>query len=360
MKNKGNGIVAGVAATVMALLTTPLAAVQAQEADSTVMPRPQDGNYVPRDFAREGAYEVPLITQAPDAPVVSAGANPAPAPLNATISKNVIMKPVGSKANNPGTQWHVVVSGPNHYAVQSGSVFTVAFREGLDSKSARVGDAVTAMLTEDLLVGGQKLAALGDVVSGTVTSVDKARHELKSDLSRHHWLDDDGGIGIKFTEIFTASGYHLPVTATPLALTDIENDPSPLNLFVDKRGDICPKGSGMKGKAFDLMVDGASIASGPFCAGVAIGAVAGAIKPSYAIAGDGVKNTAKRRMRGALEGAVEGLPGVGLMHTAIAKGTEVVLQPGDVVTLILNEDVAWDAPESKVGIKSVAAAGALR
>ncbi|MGQ0383888.1 MAG: glycine zipper 2TM domain-containing protein [Gammaproteobacteria bacterium] len=64
-----------------------------------------------------------------------------------------------------------VASGPKQYTVQAGTSLTVELPAAISSKTARVGDRVSAYLTSDLVVDGKVVAKAGALLQGSVSTV---------------------------------------------------------------------------------------------------------------------------------------------------------------------------------------------
>jgi predicted small lipoprotein YifL len=64
-----------------------------------------------------------------------------------------------------------VASGPKQYTVPSGTSLSVQLPAAISTKTARVGDRISANLTNDLVVDGKVIARAGALLQGSVTEV---------------------------------------------------------------------------------------------------------------------------------------------------------------------------------------------
>ncbi|HEY7753161.1 MAG TPA: glycine zipper 2TM domain-containing protein [Steroidobacteraceae bacterium] len=64
-----------------------------------------------------------------------------------------------------------VASGPKQYTVPAGTSLSVELPAAISTKTARVGDRVSAYLTSDLVVDGKVIAKAGALLQGSVSSV---------------------------------------------------------------------------------------------------------------------------------------------------------------------------------------------
>ena len=65
----------------------------------------------------------------------------------------------------------VVAAGPKNYTVPSGTSISVQLPAAISTKTAKVGDRLSANLTNDLVVDGKTVARAGALVQGSVTQV---------------------------------------------------------------------------------------------------------------------------------------------------------------------------------------------
>jgi hypothetical protein len=67
---------------------------------------------------------------------------------------------------------------PKPVVVASGTVLPIAFTSGISTKTAKVGDPVSARLTSDLVVDGRQVAPAGAAVTGVVSDVYSGSREI--------------------------------------------------------------------------------------------------------------------------------------------------------------------------------------
>lgn len=229
----------------------------------------------------------------------------------------------------------------NGFRMDAGSRFVVILETGISSSTANIGDLVTAKLAAPISYAGETVAQAGSPLTGTIFLVDKSRNTLKSDLPGKHWLNAQGGLGIRFDKL-TAGKRTFTLNAIPAAkaMVSAVATPTRSRLVTDKNGDITVYYGSGKYAGLALGIEGASIATGPFglLIGPALSGIAGAASPSYAVGHPYDTKGFKERTKGFLAGMVKGLPGGGIVTGAVEHGYDVVLVPGDKIILELKED----------------------
>lgn len=226
--------------------------------------------------------------------------------------------------------------------ITTGAKFPVLILGELTSKTAKPGDPVQARLKVDLKVGGKLIAKKGAIVNGHVSSVEHSRALLHSELSVKRWFRANGALGIRFDEIISESGEHIPLAACPARIPRIvKNKAEGRILGVNDRGEIVtPLSIQLKYQAAHLAIRGAGSAAGVFSFGivpVAYGAI-GAICPSFAYGHPVGQQVRHRRLKGFALGVTAGLPGGFLITDSIIHGEEAVLKPGDELLAEFKQD----------------------
>jgi len=244
-------------------------------------------------------------------------------------------------------KWEEIPDTPGTTFIHTGAVFPVSIASSLNSKTAHPGDPVLANLKVDLHIGGQLVAARGSNVLGHVYVVRPARCMLAAEISPKRWLRANGSIGIRFDEIITGSGEHLPLVAAPAQSARIvKNQAEGRILGINSNGEIVsPLSSQLKAQALHLVIRGAASAGGIFTMGaipVAYG-VLGAVNPSFAFLHPVGKNVPHRRLKGFCMGVVSGLPGGFLIADAVIKGVEANIKPGDEFLAEFKQDFTGEA-----------------
>lgn len=248
----------------------------------------------------------------------------------------------------PEETFHLAAAGPGLYEIHTGSKLTATISSPLSTETANIGDSVNATLDQSMYADGLLVVAKGSTIQGVVTTVERARNEMRSKVSSHHWLDADGGFGIKFDTILLSNDTTLQISAVPSPLSEIKlarDHEAPM--VVNQRGAIVPRPDSKKVKSLGLAIGAAGFIA-PFGAGVALGGLAGAVAPTSSLHSAGAAETHHSRIKGMFVGAVDGLPGVGIAHSMIRTGTHAALNTGDSLTIEFEQPVVWKQPSSRL------------
>jgi predicted small lipoprotein YifL len=112
-------------------------------------------------------------------------------------------KPVAT-APAPAPAPKPVASGPKQYTVPAGTSLSVELPAAITTKTARVGDRVSAYLTSDLVVDGKVIAKAGALLQGSVSSV----------VSGSKKIGGTPELGLTFDNLTLADGSDTPVNGT--------------------------------------------------------------------------------------------------------------------------------------------------
>ena len=96
----------------------------------------------------------------------------------------------------------VVAAGPKNYTVPAGTSISVQMPAAVSTKTAKVGDRLSANLTNDLVVDGKTVAKAGALVQGSVTQV----------ISGSNTIGGTPTLGITFDNL-TFDGGDRPINA---------------------------------------------------------------------------------------------------------------------------------------------------
>ena len=103
-----------------------------------------------------------------------------------------------------------VASGPKQYTVPSGTSLSVQLPAAISTKTARVGDRVSANLTNDLVVDGKVIARAGALLQGSVTEV----------VSGSQKIGGTPTLGLSFDNLTLADGSDKAVNGTITQVAD--------------------------------------------------------------------------------------------------------------------------------------------
>jgi hypothetical protein len=231
--------------------------------------------------------------------------------------------------------------------LKAGSHLPITIDSHITSKTAHVGDVVTARLSNDLSLGGRLVAPKGSLVQGHVCSVQPGRKVLKAELSRHRWMKSAGELGIQFDEIVTDQDHqHFQLAAVPARQARFVKDMDEGRVLgINDKGEIVsPLSAQVKSQCIHwgvhIAVSAGGAAAGPIGMGavpVAFGCI-GAISPSFAYMHPVGRNVPHRRLKGFALGFISGAPGGGFIVDAIVRGPEAIIEPGDVFEVELKQE----------------------
>jgi hypothetical protein len=287
--------------------------------------------------ALPGGVSIDTVAPTPD----GAGASTAE---SAPSSELVIDNDDGDARKQVETtfQWSELPNAPGQTVMITGAKFPVKVVSELSSKTARAGDPVEAQVRIDIRIGGKLIAAKGSRVVGHVFDVMPARRLLVAEVSPHRWWRANGTIGIKFDEIITDDGQHIPLNATPAQQARIViNKAEGRIMGVNHKGEVAsPLSIQLKEQAIHYAIRGVASFGGVFSMGAVpvAYAVIGAISPSFAFMHPVGQNVPHRRIKGAAMGFVNGLPGGFLIADSVIKGVEASIKPGDEFLVELKQD----------------------
>ena len=97
-----------------------------------------------------------------------------------------------------------VASGPKQYTVPAGTSISVELPAAISTKTARVGDRVSAYLTSDLVADGKVVAKAGALLQGSVSSV----------VSGSQKIGGTPELGLRFDNLTLADGSDASVNGT--------------------------------------------------------------------------------------------------------------------------------------------------
>lgn len=126
-----------------------------------------------------------------------------PAPTT-TASRPRPATPAAAPAPTP------VASGPRQYTVPSGTSLSVQLPAAITTKTARVGDRVSANLTSDLVVDGKLIAKAGALLQGSVSQV----------VSGSQKIGGTPTLGLTFDNLTLANGSDTRVNGTITQVAD--------------------------------------------------------------------------------------------------------------------------------------------
>ncbi len=148
-------------------------------------------NTAPAPVPSSPASEQPSTESASTAPATPVEQPSAPAAPPVESDPAPRPRPVAQPATKPAPQPPKPVAesrpAPRAVTLPAGTVFQLEIVEAASSKTSAVGDATSARVVQDVLVGGQVVVPAGSVVSGTVAEANPAnRFAGMSSLGLHY------------------------------------------------------------------------------------------------------------------------------------------------------------------------------
>ena len=207
-------------------------------------------------------------------------------------TKRRVRRPVRKVATKPVVIKPAVV----YHNVSAGEVLRVRMNQTISSETARVGDTFSTTVVDPIYAGGVEVIPAGSIVSGRVTTVDRASRKSKA-----------GSIGVHFVAV------RLPTGITRTLNGDL-TDSSSGEVNSDNEGEV----SGSSATKRNVVFIGGGAATGAL-----IGAIAGGGK------GAGI---------GALIGG-----GLGTAGALFSKGHEAVVKSGTEFGVVLNQTLSLPA-----------------
>lgn len=207
-------------------------------------------------------------------------------------TKRRVRRPVRRVAAKPVVIKPQVV----YYDVNAGQILRVRMNQTISSETARVGDQFSTTVVEPVYAGGIEVIPAGSVITGRVTTVDRASRKSKA-----------GSIGVHFVAVRLPNGITRTINGD---LTDLSGG----EMNADNEGEV----SGQSATKRNVVFIGGGAATGAL-----IGAIAGGGK------GAGI---------GALIGG-----GLGTAGALFSKGHEAVVKSGTEFGVVLNQTLSLPA-----------------
>jgi hypothetical protein len=185
---------------------------------------------------------------------------------------------------------------PSYYTVAANTVLRVRMNEQISSGNARIGDRFTTTVVDPVYARGVEVIPAGSIVTGRVTSVEKAARKSKA-----------GTLGVAFVSVQLPSGMTRSINGS---LTDVSSE----SINSDNEGMVTGKSSTKRNVVF---------IGGGAATGALIGAIAGGGKGAGIGAGVGA--------------------GLGVAGAYFSKGQEAVVKRDAEFGVALNQSVALPA-----------------
>lgn len=182
---------------------------------------------------------------------------------------------------------------PVQYTVAAGQIVRVRMNQTITSETARVGDQFTTTVVDPVYADGIEVIPAGSVITGGVTSVNRASRQSKA-----------GTIGVHFDSL------RLPNNAVRVINGDLTNITSD-NVTADNEGEVSGKSAVKRNVVF---------IGGGAATGALIGAIAGGGKGAGIGAGIGA--------------------GLGVAGALLSKGHEAVVKADTEFGVVLNQSIS--------------------
>jgi hypothetical protein len=219
----------------------------------------------------------------------------------------------------------------------------IAIQSKVDSDSAVVGQVVAGTLKESLQMTATYNAPPGSVVLGRVTEIGSERTTARAIVSTERPFNSDGCLKIVFEEVICPDGSRFQIcgslakqkTVVPLSTGDVRV------IAVNAEGQLVrakkalPTGDRVRNIVGQNAVGLATLplkAASLVVRPVALG-VAGAASPSFVSNRPADPATVHPRLRGFVDGLIDGLPGSVVVQAFVRHGETTELLPGDQLTM---------------------------
>lgn len=189
-----------------------------------------------------------------------------------------------------------VVAQPAYRTVSANTVIRVRMNDEISSGNARIGDRFTTTVVDPIYSGGVEVIPSGSIITGRVTSVDRASRKSKA-----------GTMGVSFVSVQLPSGMTRTINGS---LADISGE----SVNSDNEGTVSGRSSTKRNAVF---------IGGGAATGALIGAIAGGGKGAGIGAGVGA--------------------GLGVAGAIFSKGKEAVVKRDAEFGVVLNQSVALPA-----------------
>lgn len=217
----------------------------------------------------------------------------------------------------------------------------VRLESDIASKTAKLGDTVWGVLTEDCLWGSKLVASKDSIVRGHIASIEQARTLLNSCFSNKRRWHTGAVVQLVFDEIIDQDNRSWKIEGKLCRSTQISTTlgQNPRILKVDRDGCSVESGQCLTEKQRDIFFV-ARVASyapipvpGPMAIGmlaapVAMG-IAGAAYPAFAYGKPVNMEQNHVREKAFAYGFVTHLPGAGLVSACVKKGKQIDMKAGD-------------------------------
>ncbi|MBX9685489.1 MAG: hypothetical protein K2X27_02230 [Candidatus Obscuribacterales bacterium] len=238
-------------------------------------------------------------------------------------------------------------TGEHSYKIEAGSRFLVVCDNGLSSSTAKVGDLVSVKLANDIYFDGHVILPKSTELQGVVSQVEQGRSGLSADLPGKHWMNAQGVLGLQFKQAEIGEK-RISLEANPVPMSLVAGaTPGRLSTVTDKQGDFTLYYHSGRYACINAGIAGSSVATGAAGSALAqrvgsyalsrvgffvpaiMSGMAGAASPSYALGHPDEQVGLRERGKGFMLGFAKGLPGGGILMSAVQQGTDVSLAPGD-------------------------------
>ena len=210
--------------------------------------------------------------------------------LPASAQRRRVRRPVRKVVTRP------VVEPVRYFTVSADTIIRVRMNQRISSGTARIHDRFTTTVVDPVYAGGVEVVPAGSIITGRVTSVQKAQRKSKA-----------GTMGVDFVSIQSPNGTTYPINGS---LTSVNGDTE----TYDNEGGVTGRSSMKRNVIF---------IGGVAATGALIGAIAGGGKGAGIGAGVGA--------------------GLGVAGAYFSKGKEAEVKPGAEFGVILNRSVRLPA-----------------
>jgi hypothetical protein len=222
-------------------------------------------------------------------------------------------------------------------------IVPIVLKTQLNSHTAYVGNPILAILKDDLIMAGRKIADKGSLVKGHVSSVATARTLSQALVSSERRYNSRGAVQIQFEEILDQTNGSIPISGllSQQEVVFAAGTPQRREISVRENGLITRGEPSLSPEKKNFYNATRVLTVAPFPASILVN-VAGpslvmgagaAIDPAFAYVKPVEPTESHKRLKAFAYAFITNLPGAFYVQSVVEKGNEIDLKDGDELAL---------------------------